>query len=135
MSDSAFPGPRPLEFDAAFWEGAKNDRLMVQQCSDCEAFVYPPRVQCPRCSGELVWQETEGSGTVYTYGVVHRPNRPAYFDGQLPIILAVVELTEGPRVVTDVVDCSPDEISVGDDVEVTFDDVTDDVTLPKFRIA
>lgn len=124
--DLSLPTITPV--DRLFWEAATEERLVVQECTECEERIYPPRMYCSICFSDIEWIDTEGIGTIYTYSIVHSPTHPSFRD-EVPMVLAVVELVEGPRFVTNVVDCAPKDISIGDKVRVVFDHLTDDVTL------
>lgn len=118
-----------------YWEAAREERLVIQHCVSCEEFVFPPRCACPYClSSDLEWTETAGTGTVYTYSTVHVPPSPAWED-DVPYTLAVVLLDEGVYIFTEITNCESDEVELRKPVKVTFEHVTDDVTLPKFELA
>lgn len=134
MSETPYPGPVEQVFDEQFWEGVRNHELLLQECRDCGHRPYPPRSKCPACFGDLDWFEATGHGTVYSFGIVHRPNQPAVFAEHTPILIAIIELEEGPRLVSNIVGCDPAEVAIGDRVAVVFEDVDDDVTLPKFEL-
>ena len=95
--------------------------------------MFYPRALCPHCgSGELVWREAGGRGQIYTFTAARRATmRP--FEPDVPYVIAVVELEEGPRMTTNLVDCDPDAIRVGMPVVAAFEDVTPEITLVKFR--
>jgi len=139
MSDAPedeLPNPEPATNAETepFWEATTEGRLLIQQCLDCGEPYYYPRANCPHClSGETEWLETEGEGTIYTYTVTHQVGI-AYtdFDSATPYVLAYVELDEGPRMLTNVVNCDHDDLSVGQRVTVTFDDTGGDAALPRF---
>lgn len=133
MSEPAYPAPVRKQFNQRFWDGIENGQLLIQECVACGETTHPPRTKCPSCFGDLVWIEASGTGSIYSFGVVHRPNQPAVFDEYTPILMAVVELEEGPRMVSNLVDCTADSIAIGDSVSVVFEDVADGVTLPKFE--
>lgn len=116
-----------------FWEATAEGRLLVQRCTDCGLAVYPPRTNCPDCFGPLDWRAAEGTGTVYTYTVVHSPTHPS-FESRVPLVVAVVELDEGARLVTNLVGVEPEAVDVGDEVTVVFDHVDDGLALPKFEL-
>ena len=128
---SAFPAPRRTPVNEPFWNGVDAGELRLQHCPDCGLVNFPPRVRCPDCFAEMDWRPASGEGTVYSFGVVHRPNQPAVFEARLPLVLAVVELAEGPRLVSNV-RADPDEVAVGDPVRVRFEEVTAGVVLPLF---
>jgi uncharacterized OB-fold protein len=127
--------PRPVPDDDSypFWDGCREGRLLLQRCPSCEAFRYPPRPMCPQCAtigGE--WVESSGRGVVYSWVVAHHPVHPALVD-RVPYNIVLVELEEGPRIVSNLEDAEQDEIEAGQPVEVVFERVSDELTLPKFR--
>ena len=127
------PLPRPTPQSAEFWKGAQAHQLRIQRCRDCGQHVFYPRSVCPFCLSEhLEWVRVSGRGKVYSYTVVRRSMHPA-FQEDVPYVLAIVELEEGPRLTTNIVACPPDEVRVDMPVEVAFDDVTGEVTLVKFK--
>lgn len=127
--------PRPsLNHDNRFWfEAAAEHRLVIQRCASCGELRHPPGPACPHC-GSFEWDtvESAGRGTVYSFVITHHPQVPA-FDYPLPI--GLIELDEGIRLVSNVIDVEPDEVHIGMRVEVTFVDVDDELTLPQFRPA
>lgn len=126
--------PRPTPETQHFWDGAKNNQLLLQQCDACQHIYFPPRPFCPDCaSREVSIIEASGRGVLYSYVINHRI--PKWMDG--PYSIAVVELEEGPRMMTNIVEVeqSPEALVLDMPVEVVFDAVTEDVTLPKFRPA
>lgn len=120
---------------APFWESVRAHAMQIQQCDACERFVFYPRVVCPHCgSRALTWRPVAGTGVVHAFAIVHRHPNPA-FAAEIPYVVALVELDEGVRMMTNLVDVPPDPaaVRVGMPVEVVYDDVSDEVTLPKFR--
>src|SRR5574341_127104 len=118
-----------------YWDAAKQHRLVIQQCQDCRAYVFYPRALCPHCHGaRLDWKPVSGEGTVYSFTIAHRPAGPA-FKGDVPYVVALIELREGARILSNLVTKNVDAVRVGDPVRVVFDDVTPDITLPKFEPA
>jgi uncharacterized OB-fold protein len=116
----------------AYWEGTKSHQLLLRKCRACGRYHFYPRDFCPSCfSFDVEWVKASGRGTVYSVTVCHLP--AAGFKDVVPYNLALVELEEGPRMMTNIVDCPNDDIKIGMAVEVAFDDVTPEVTLPKFR--
>jgi len=129
------PLPRPYQDTEAYWSAAKEHRFVIQKCRDCGEHQFYPRGVCSHClSSALDWVEASGSGTVYSFSVNYRAPHPG-FAGKTPFVLAIVELAEGPRMMTNIVDCDPESVRIGMPVVVTFDDVTEEITLPKFRPA
>jgi len=118
-----------------YWEAARRHELSLPQCNDCDLLFGYPRRFCPDCwSGDLTWRSVTGSGHVWTFTEVHVAFYNDTWADDIPYVVAVVQLDEGPRMVTNLVDVQLDGVTIGDRVEVVFDDVTEDVTLPKFRI-
>jgi len=117
-----------------FWREAKAHRLTIPQCQDCGKHHFYPRALCPHCfSDRLEWTQISGKGTVYSYTVARKPAGPAFLP-DVPYVIALVDLAEGPRMMSNVMTASPDSVRIGDAVEITFDDVTPEVSLPKFRL-
>ncbi len=118
-----------------YWEAAKQGRLLVKRCNACGKVHHYPRPFCPSCWNEDVeWHEVSGLGTVYTYSIVFR-NDLAPFSEWGAYVPAVVELDEGPRIMTNIVDCNHEQLSVGMRVEVAFRDLTGEWAAPVFRPA
>lgn len=129
------PLPRPSEDTAPYWEAAHRGELRMQACADCGHIRFPPSLLCPRCLSEKAeWQQLSGRGKVYSWIVVHQSQHPA-FNADTPYNVVIVELEEGPRLHSQLVDCPNDQIRIGMPVEVVFERVADAVTLPKFRRA
>ncbi len=131
--------PKPLPvinpWARPFWEAAKEERLIIQQCSDCKKHIFYPRIACPDCfSDNLAWVESSGKGTIYTFTVVES-NAPSAFTGDIPYVVAVIKLQEGVQLLSNVVDCDFDGLHCDMPVEVVFERLTDEITLPKFRPA
>ena len=138
MSDqptTAAPLPRPSRVSAPFWAAAREHRLVLQRSKRTGQFVYYPRIVSPfALNDELTWERVSGRGTVVGATTVRHADEAALQE-LVPYSLAVVELDEGPRRTTNIVGCPPDRVYVGMLVEVTFEDVTPEVTLVKFRPA
>lgn len=135
MTDAIYPQPVRKGFNQRFWKAMENQQLLLQKCTDCGYIPYPPRIKCPSCFGELKWFEASGGGTIYSFGIVHRPNQPEVFEHRIPITVAIVELDEGPFFVSNIVGCDSGEVSIGDRVHVIFETVAENVTLPKFKLS
>jgi uncharacterized OB-fold protein len=115
-----------------YWEAAKAGRLLVKACNACGEVHHYPRPFCPSCwSEDVEWREVSGLGTVYTYSIVFR-NDLAPFDEWGTYVPAIVELAEGPRLMTNLVDVAADALHVGMPVEVRFRDLTDEWAAPVF---
>lgn len=124
--------PIPDAFTAPWWAACREHRLMVRACRGCGRTHFPPRPACPRCwSDDVDWRDSAGTGTLYTYSVV-RENDLDPFSGSLLYITAIVELGEGPRLMTTIVDSPAQAIIVGARVVVRFVE-RGDWTFPAFR--
>lgn len=134
MAEFKRPLPQPTPETQHFWDGCLAGELRLQKCTDCAHTYFPPRPFCPACASRNV-EVTKASGkaTLYSYVINHRP-RPD-FDGAHSI--AVVELAEGPRMMTNIVDCpqTPEALELDMALEVTFEKASTDIALPKFRPA
>jgi uncharacterized OB-fold protein len=135
MSESAYSLPLP-ELDGLhgeFFEHCKRHALHFQRCDDCQTFRHVPREMCAGCgSWNWSWVASSGRGTVFTWTVVMRPMHPDFVDA-CPYAPVVVEMEEGVRLLSLVSDVAPEDLEIGMQVEVIYDDVSDEVTLPKFR--
>ena len=130
--DLPTPGPHPTPETEAYWKAAGEGRLLVGYCVDCEAHFYYPRRHCPLCFGsDVEYVEAEGTGTVYARTIVRQAD--GEYAEATPYVLAYVELDEGPRMLTNVVETDPEAVDVGDRVEVTFDRTGSDLAVPRFR--
>jgi hypothetical protein len=136
MAESVYTKPLPVLDGLAgeFYAWCRRHELRFQRCTGCGAWRHVPREMCARCgSWQWEWTRSRGRGTVFTWTVVGRALHPA-FTADVPLAPVVVEMEEGVRLLSQV-DCPPDELSIGMPVEVVFDDVTSEVTLPRFRRA
>ena len=130
---------RPLpsldgEVDRVFWEAAAEERLLIQACPDCGERQFFPRSWCHYCgSGDVEWVEAAGTGHVHAHTVIRRATELPAFADEIPYVVAYVELDEGVRMCSNVVDCDPGEIEHGTPVEVTFEPVDESLALPVFR--
>jgi len=127
------PIPHPTNISRTFWEGCRNGKLLIQKCRNCSYHTYFPAYACPNClSSELDWIEASGRGAVYSATVVERGAGPA-FEKEAPFVVALIELDEGPVMMSNVVGSPPYEVKIGDRVTVDFREVAEGVTLPVFR--
>jgi uncharacterized OB-fold protein len=116
-----------------FWSEARAARLTIPRCLDCGRHHFYPRALCPHChSDRLEWSQVSGRGTIHSYTIVRRAPGPA-FAADVPYAVVLIDLAEGPRMLSNLVGAKVDTIRIGDTVEVVFDAVTDEVTLPSFR--
>jgi uncharacterized OB-fold protein len=126
---------RPLPFvthdSEVFWQGCSRGELLVQHCRACGNPQWYPRARCSNCYGyELEWKKSEGKGKIYSFSVVHRGVSQA-FDDLIPFVLALVDLEEGIRMMTHVVECDPSAVTIGMPVTVQFRE-EDGFKLPVF---
>ena len=125
------PPMRGLAHD--FYGYCKNHELRFQRCSQCRTWRHVPREMCAECgSFDYEWAQSSGKGQVYSWATTSQPMLPKFADA-IPYSTVIVELEEGVRMATWVIDVPPDQLRIGMPVEVVFDDVTDEVTLPKFK--
>ena len=118
-----------------FWDAAREEKLIIQKCQDCNNHVFYPRIACPHCfSDKVEWVEASGKGTVYSYTVVTN-NAPSAFIADMPFVIAIVKLEEGVQMLSNIIKCNPDDVVCDMPVEVTFEKLDDEFTLPKFRPA
>ena len=111
---------------------AASGQLLLQQCRKCRKYVHYPRVICPHCRGlDLEWQQACGRGRVYSFSVVYQPPAPRW-KAYVPYTIAVIDLEEGPRMMSNIVDCEIDQLRIGMPVTVTFEE-RDGRALPQFR--
>ena len=127
------PAPVVNPWARPFWEAARKEKLIIQKCKDCGKFVFYPRIACPHCFSEAMeWVEASGKGKVYTYTVVEN-NAPSAFIRDIPYVVAVIRLDEGVQMLSNVVGCDPKEVRCEMPVEVTFEMLDEEFTLPKFK--
>jgi uncharacterized OB-fold protein len=118
---------------APFFEAAHRHQLVVQRCAGCGALRFPARSICSTClSREATWVPVAGRGTVFSFAIQHQAVHPG-FAAEVPYAVIVVQLEEGPRLLSNLVDCPTADVRVGMPVEVVFDALTPELTLPKFR--
>ncbi len=130
------PLPQPTPETQPFWDSLKRHQMQLQCCQDCRDFYFYPRPFCPKCySTNVAWEDVSGKATLETYVINHRA--APRFEEDAPYVIAVVTLAEGPRMMTNLVGVEPEPVALSPDMalEVVYDDVTDEITLPKFRPA
>lgn len=117
------PLPEPTVLSAPFWAAAARGQLVLQQCASCGSRQWTPQRACRSClSFRLDWTPVSGRATVYSYSVVTRPQSPSF---RTPYIVAIVELAEGPRLLTDLIGVDPADVAIGMAVQVSFETVGD----------
>ena len=132
------PKPRPAPIPDAetepYWQAVNEGRLMVQRCTVCGRSQLYPRWRCLRCRGEVEWVDAGGGGTVYSFTVI-RQNFSRSFKHLIPYVVALVDLDEGPRLMTNLVGVDPDDVEIGMRVRVKFEQVSDEASVPLFEPA
>ena len=124
--------PDPDEDSFEFWEGLKQGRLLTQACNICSQMNYPPMVMCSECgSFNFQWREIEGGGVLYSYVVTHQPIHPSLVD-YTPFLTALIELDEGPRITSNIVNIQPEEAEIGMRLRLELFEVNPQITLPLF---
>lgn len=132
-STPPIPLPRPTELSRPFWEAANEGRLVLQQCDSCGHYRWTPQILCTNCQAEaFTWAQVSGRGRVYSFTIVHRAPTPGF---AIPYVLATVELDEGPLMLTQIVGCPPEAVTMEAPVEVAFTRATDAINLYTFRLA
>lgn len=127
--------PVPDELTAPYWAAAGEHRLAVQRCEGCGRLTHPPVARCPACHGDaFTWPTLSGRGRVHTYSVAMHSVHPVS-EGHTPYVIALVELEEGPRILTNLRGVEPEAVRVGMAVEAVFEDVDDGLALPQFAPA
>jgi uncharacterized OB-fold protein len=129
----ALPVPLANADGERHWAAAKDGKLCLQRCVHCKTFRFPPGYLCRKCgSTEVEWVNASGRGAIYSFSVIRRGPSPE-FSGIVPYILALVELEEGPRMMTHIIEESADEIAIGDRVQVVFEKRRGDIAIPQFK--
>ena len=127
------PLPQIAPEMAPFFEAARRHELVVQRCRACGTPRFPARDQCSKClSRESEWLRASGRGEVFSFAVMHQVYHPGFAD-EVPYAVVVIELEEGARLVSNLVDCPVRDIRIGMPVEVVFEAASAQITLPKFR--
>jgi len=134
MADAAKkPAPRPSPESVPYWKAAREHRLEIQHCEACGQFWFPPSQSCPHCQAtNFTWTPVSGRGKVFSFVTYHRVYHPA-FAKEVPYVVALVELEEGPRLLTNIVGMPPEQVACDMPVQVTFDDYDEGVAVPKFK--
>ena len=127
------PIPVPDERSSPFFAAASRGQLLIKRCRACGRFLAPQRETCDGCTSEVLeWTPASGKGTLYSYVFMHQVLHPAFRE-EVPYNLIVVELDEGPRLTSNLVGTPDDQIRVGMRVEAVFEQLSDAVSVPKFR--
>lgn len=129
----AKPLPQPTPDSAGFWEACHRHSLELQRCRDCSRFWFPPANRCAHClSDSWTWTPVSGRGQLVTFTIMRRAYHPGFAE-DVPYVVGVIELDEGPRLVSNVVGLAGSEPVVGMRLGVVFEDVAPEASLPKFR--
>ncbi|WP_158591734.1 Zn-ribbon domain-containing OB-fold protein [Oceanobacillus halophilus] len=118
-----------------YWKNLKKGKLTIQHCNDCQRMFFYPRVACPICGGtRIAFKEHNGLGEIYSYTIAHKSIVDGFKD-EVPYVVALVRL-DGVRgnMMTNIVDCELNDIEIGASVEIEYRDVTEDITLPIFKL-
>jgi uncharacterized protein len=134
MSESVKkPKPRPAPESLPYWQAAREHRLALPKCDECNKFWFPPSRTCPHClSSTFSFQNVSGKGKVFSFVTFHRVYRPA-FSEDVPYVVALIELDEGPRLLSNIMGISHDEVRCEMRVEAIFDDYDEEISIPKFK--
>lgn len=138
MAETNLQKPLPTITSEArpFWEGAAKQQLLMQCCLDCSAYIWTPRPSCFECGSENIqWQKLSGRGEVYSFTVIRQVvGRAASqaFEKDIPYVIAWIDLDEGPRMITNVIGCPVENVTLGMKVSVVFEQQSADIWLPKF---
>ena len=133
--ESTLPVPISNADSAPYWNAARERRLVIRQCKACGERHFMPRHLCPACwSDDLEWIEASGRGTVHSFTIVRRASSPAY-TGLVPYVVALIDLAEGPRMVTNVVGEDALSVRIGDPVQVVFEERAEGAVVPQFKRA
>lgn len=135
MTDYAKPLPKLSDANRPFWDGCRNGKLVMQRCRECGHIRYPIQATCPRCLADATdWTELSGRGVVFSKVVFHQLYDKA-FSGDIPYNVVLVQLDEGPRMFSNVIGTPNDAIAIGMRVELACERATDEISIPRFRIA
>jgi uncharacterized protein len=137
MADYVKPLPQPDPVTQPFWDSVKAHAMKIQRCNDTGKYFFYPRGMSPfTLSDNISWEPVSGKGTLHAFTIVYNQRAPGFAD-EVPYVVAMVDLEEGPRMMTNLVgvEADPEHVRIGMPVEVVYEDVTDEITLPKFRPA
>ena len=137
MTTEEYRGPIPsVSSDTEeYWKGLLAHKLVLPKCNDCGKVSFPPRRFCPHCmSFDVTWTEMSGRGKVHTFSVVYQNKSPGFAE-KVPYTVGFIELDEGPQMMSNVIDADPESVAIGDRVQIVYQDVMPDLTIPLFRPA
>jgi uncharacterized OB-fold protein len=128
------PKPRPAPESLPYWQAAREHRLALPKCEDCQKSWFPPSRTCPHClSTKFSFENVSGKGKIFSFVTFHRVYRPA-FTADVPYVVALIELDEGPRLLSNIMGVTHDQVKCEMRVEVVFDDYDEDISIPKFKL-
>lgn len=131
----AKPAPTPTLETRPYWDGCTRHELRIQRCGACGHHQFYPRIYCAQCFDDRVeWVTAAGRATVLSFTIVRRPVSPA-FAPEVPYVVALVTLDEGPTMMTNIIGCAPEQVAIGMRVAVTFEDWNEEISIAKFRPA
>jgi uncharacterized OB-fold protein len=129
-----YSAPRSGREATPHWKAAHDGRLLLPFCTTNHHFCWPPAQRCPTCHGSIAWRESGGAGVVETFSIVRRPVQPEWKDRE-PYVVAFVRLDDGGRLLSNIIDCPPEDVHCGARVTCTFVETTDpELGLPVFRL-
>ena len=125
--------PRPTPDTKTYWEGCRQHQLLIQRCSECNKYQFYPRIICTAClSNNIEWVKAKGCGEILSYTIVRKAISEAYA-ADVPYVIALIKLEEGPKMMSNIVNCQPDKVMIGMLVEVVFDDWSEELSIPMFQ--
>jgi uncharacterized protein len=128
------PLPQPDDVNRPYWNAGVEGRLVIQQCPRCSHRQFYPRALCTQCGDEPEWMDCTGRGTLHTFTIIRQMGMRPFRD-ELPYVVAMIELEEGPLIMGNVTDCDPEAVEIGAPVAVHFVRASDDVGVPYWRLA
>lgn len=132
-ADLEKPLPKPTKWSMPFWEGTKAHKLLLKKCKNCGHIDHPPYLYCTECqSDECEWVEASGKAILYAFAV-NEYAVPFPFMPDLPYVTALLDLPEGPRMLSNIIECDHRDLKNGMELEVVFEEVSPEITLPKWR--
>ena len=139
MTTATAPEPKPIkptitELNKPFWDGCREGKLLVQQCTHCQLLRYPAAAVCPEClSTDSEWRAVSGRGEIFSFIVIHRGYHP-YWALRVPYNVAMVELEEGLRMFTNIVGTPNEQLQVGQKLKLAFEQRDEDLVVPVFAL-
>ena len=128
------PKPRPAPESLPYWQAAREHRLALPKCEDCQKSWFPPSRTCPHClSTKFSFENVSGKGKIFSFVTFHRVYRPAFAE-DVPYVVALIELDEGPRLLSNIMGVTHDQVKCDMRVEVVFDDYDEEISIPKFKL-